>query len=207
MSEAIDVPSAGVGWAGRERVRLYRHSDLFALAIVALGFGLRILSAQGRPLSGDEAIHFLLVRLPRALDADRESLNGAHPPLFFLLLHYWTRLGNSEFFLRLLPVALGSILSLGRLSVDRDPDDQSAALGTLVLLSFSPALVSLSAEVRPYALMLLPMSAALLLLEHALDDRSPRRMTASSVFLSLAILTHYSAFFVVPAFSPMGSFA
>ena len=34
-------PATGESW-------LCRHSELFALAIVAIGFGIRILSAQGR---------------------------------------------------------------------------------------------------------------------------------------------------------------
>lgn len=198
MSEEARVHSA------QERARpatreslLRRHSDLFALAIVAMGLGLRIVSAQGRSLSGDEAVHYLLVNLPRALDVYRASLNNAHPPLFFLVLHFWIRLGSSELFLRLLPATLGGVflwvayrwalILLGR----------SAALMTLVLLSFSPALISLSAEVRDYSLLLLLMTAALLLLERAIEERSALRMAASSAFLSLAILTHYSAFFVV----------
>jgi 4-amino-4-deoxy-L-arabinose transferase-like glycosyltransferase len=198
MSEDIRVGPA------EERARpvtreswLRRHSDLFALAIVAIGFGIRIVAAQGKSLSGDEAAHFLVVNLPRALDVYRGNLSNAHPPLFFLLLHFWIRLGSSELFLRLLPVTLGGVflwvayrwalILLGR----------SAALMTLVLLSFSPALISLSAEVRDYTLLLLLMTASLLLLERAMEERSALRMAASSAFLSLAILTHYSAFFVV----------
>src|SRR4029077_8422654 len=164
-AEEAARPATGESW-------LRRHSELFALAIAAMGFGLRILSAQGRSLSGDEAVHYLLVNLPRALDVYKASLDNAHPPLFFLLLHFWIRLGSSELFLRLLPATLGgaflwvayrwALILLGR----------SAALMTLVLLSFSPALISLSAEVRDYSLLLLLMTAALLLLERALEERS-----------------------------------
>jgi hypothetical protein len=197
MSEETRVPPAEERAMPATRESwLRRHSDLFALAIVAMGFGLRILSAQGRSLSGDEAVHYLLVNLPRALDVYRASLNNAHPPLFFLLLHFWILLGSSDLFLRLLPAALGggflwvayrwTLILLGR----------SAALISLILLSFSPALISLSAEVRDYTLLLLMMTAALLLFEQAMEKRSPLQMVASSAFLSLALLTHYSAFFV-----------
>jgi hypothetical protein len=177
--------------------RLRRHSDLFAVAIVAMGFGLRILSAQGRSLSGDEAVNFFLANLPGALDTNWwGSLDPAHPPLFSLLLHFWVRLGSSEFFLRLLPVALGGAFLWVAYRWVLILLSSSAALMTLVLLSFSPALVSLSAEVRDYSLLLLLMTAALLLFEHAMEKRSPLRVAASSALLSLAILTHYSAFFV-----------
>jgi hypothetical protein len=162
-----------------------------------MGFGLRILSAQGRSLSGDEAVNFFLAYLPGALDARWwGSLDPAHPPLFFLLLHFWVRLGSSEFFLRLLPVAAGGAFLWVAYRWALVLLDRSAALMTLVLLSFSPALVSLSAEVRDYSLLLLLMTAALLLFEQAMERRSPLRVVASSAFLSLAILAHYSALFV-----------
>ena len=197
MTEGIRVAPPGhqAGPAASESW-LRRHCDLFALAIVAMGFGLRILSAQGRSLSGDEAVHFLLVNLPGALDVYRGSLDNAHPPLFFLLLHFWIRLGSSEFFLRLLPVALGGAFLWTAYRWVVVLSGRSAALMSLVLLSFSPAMVALSAELRDYALLLLLMTAALLLFEHAMEKQSPLRIAASSVFLSLAILTHYSAFFV-----------
>ena len=178
---------------------LRRHSELFALAIVAMGFGIRILLAQGRSLTGDEAVHFLLASLPRSLDIYRASLNNAHPPLFFLLLHFWIRLGSSEFFLRLLPATLGGAFLWVAYRWTLSLYGKSAALVTLVLLSFSPALVALSAEVRDYTLLLLLMAAALLLFERSLEKLSPLRVVASAAFLSLAILTHYSAFFVALA--------
>lgn len=191
MSEAVGIPLTSASW-------LRRHSDLFALAIVGIGFGLRILSAQGRSLSGDEAVNFFLASLPGVFDANWwRSMDPAHPPLFFLLLHFWIRLGSSEFFLRLLSVALGGVFLWVAYRWAMILLSRSAALVALVLLSFSPALVSLSAEVRDYSLLLLLMAAALLLFESAMEKRSPLRVAASSAFLSLAVLTHYSAFFVV----------
>ncbi len=200
MSEEVRAASAEhqAGQAEREPW-LRRYCDLFALAIVAIGFGIRILAAQGRSLNGDEAVHFLLANLPRAGDVYKASLNNAHPPLFFLLLHFWIGLGTSEFFLRLLPVAFGGaflwvayrwvLILLGR----------PVGLMTLVLLSFSPALVALSGQLRDYSLLLLLMTSALAVFERAMERRSPLAMVASSVFLCLAILTHYSAFFVALA--------
>ena len=67
------------------------------------------------------------------------------------------------------------------------------------MLAFSPALVALSAELRDYTLLLLLMTAALLFFERAVEKRSAIRMAASAAFLSLALLTHYSAFFVALA--------
>lgn len=166
--------------------RLDRRRGLFALAILAPGFAIRILWAQDRSLRADEAVHFLTVNLPGVLDVYRESLNNAHPPLFFLLLHFWVRLGSSEFFLRLLSVLLGTVFLWLAYRWVLILSGRPAALLSLAVLSFSPAMVELSAEVRDYALLLLLMAASLLLHERALAERSPLRMAASSAFLALA---------------------
>ncbi len=194
MSEEVRVASAE--YRAEREPWLRRHCDLFASAIVAIGFGIRVLAAQGRSLSGDEAVHFLLANLPRAGDLYKASLNNAHPPLFFFLLHFWAYLGTSEFFLRLLPAVFGGaflwvayrwvLILLGR----------PVGLMTLVLLSFSPALVALSGQLRDYSLLLLLIAAALAAFERAMEKRSALAMVASSTLLSLATLTHYSAFFV-----------
>jgi hypothetical protein len=200
MSEEVRVASAEhqAGAAEREPW-LRRYCDHFAFAIVAIGFGIRILAAQGRSLSGDEAVHFLLANLPRASDVYKASLNNAHPPLFFLLLHFWIGLGTSEFFLRLLPVVFAGAFLWVAYRWVLSLLSRSVALMTLVLLSFSPALVALSGQLRDYSLLLLLMTAALALFERAMEKRSALAMVASSTLLSLAILTHYSAFFVALA--------
>ena len=60
-------------------------------------------------------------------------------------------------------------------------------------LALAPVLTTLGAEVRNYSLLLLCMSSALYFLERALRDQNVTSIVYSSLFLYLAILTHYSA--------------
>ena len=60
-------------------------------------------------------------------------------------------------------------------------------------MTFSPTLISLSAELRHYPMLLLWMAAALYYLEHGLRTSSAKAIVKYSMFLYLAILTHYSA--------------
>ena len=69
----------------------------------------------------------------------------------------------------------------------------------LILASFSPALVALSAEVRAYALLLFCIGGALYFLERAFVQDSVRQMWDFTAFLYLAILSHYSAVFFAAA--------
>jgi hypothetical protein len=179
--------------------RLFHHSDALALAVVAAGFGLRIFAATRSYLNPDEALHYLLLNQSSVLLAYKASLSNAHPPLIYLVLYYWHFLGRSEWMLRLPLVAAGTAfcwmlykwmgLAFGR----------AASWIGLILVTFSPAMVALSAEVRAYALLLCCMGGALYFLERALAEKSVREMWYFSGFLYLAILSHYSAFFFAVA--------
>jgi hypothetical protein len=71
--------------------------------------------------------------------------------------------------------------------------DRSTAFLGLLLFSFAPALIELSAEVRQYALLLFFMSACLYLSERAIRGNSAKAMILFSLSLCGALLTHYSA--------------
>lgn len=182
--------SGGQIWVERW---LDRHTDLVALVIVLVGLAIRIGSTRGVYLSEDEALHFQLSNVPGVVDVYRSSLTSAHPPFFFLLLHFWRRVGHSEQFLRLLPALFGAAFLWVTYRWMTDVFGKSAAFFTLILLAFSPATVSLSASVRGYGLLLLLMVSALAVLERAIEMRSPLRIAWFSGLLYLAILTHYSA--------------
>ena len=179
---------------------LLNHLDALALAVVAAGFGFRIFAATRSYLNPDEALHYLLLNQSSAFLAYKASLTNAHPPLIYLVLYYWHFLGRSELMLRLPSVVAGTAfcwmfykwvgLAFGR----------AASWIGLILVTFSPAMIALSAEVRAYALLLFCMGGALYFLERAFAEKSVREMWYFSGFLYLAILSHYSAvFFAVAA--------
>jgi Dolichyl-phosphate-mannose-protein mannosyltransferase len=173
-----------------------RHGDRAAVIAVAVVFVIRIVAARDRYLSADEALHVEAASAPSLVGVYENSRFLAHPPLFFLLLHFWLRAGSSEFFLRSLPALFGvGFLCLAhrwaRLLLGR-----TAGLTALLLVAFSPALLPLAAEVRGYSLLLFLATAALAELEAALEARSPARMAGFSLLLFLAILTHFAALFL-----------
>jgi hypothetical protein len=175
------------------------HLNAFALAMVAAGLAVRVFVASRSYLNPDEAMHYMLINQPSAFLAYKASVAIAHPPLLYLLLYYWHFLGRSELMLRLPSVMVGTALCwmvfrwigmvLGR----------AAGLIGLIVATFSPALIALSAEVREYALLVFCISTALYFLERAFREESVSRMWYFSFFLYLAILTHYSALFFTVA--------
>ncbi len=183
---------------------LVNHLNLVALAIVAAGFVLRIYIATLSYLNPDEALHYLLMNQPSVFLAYKASLTNAHPPLIYMVLYYWHFLGRSELMLRLPSVLAGTAFCWVAFRWIGNVFGKAAGLIGLILCAFSPAMVSLSTEVRAYALMLLCMAGALYFLGRAFDEKSVRQMWFFSGCLYLAIFSHYSVLFFTVA---MGLYA
>ena len=174
---------------------LREHLNFVALAIIAAGLGYRVYIASRNYLNPDEALHYQLINQRNVWLAYQASLTNAHPPLYYFILYYAHLIGRSELMLRMPSVIAGTAFCwLGFLWLKRI---LGAAAGTagLVLFAFSPALVALSAEVRQYSVMLLCMASALYFLALAFEEKSVARMWCFSIFLFLAILSHYSVMF------------
>ena len=75
-----------------------------------------------------------------------------HPPLYHVLLHFWMYFGNSEVWVRLLPVLLGtgSIILLYR--VGTNLGNRKEGLIASLFLALSPYHIWYSQEARPYIL-------------------------------------------------------
>ena len=180
-------------WQHRVETYFEAAPNLVAGCILLLGFLLRLWKASGTFLNGDEAMHFLAANKPSLTEAYRASLNLAHPPLLILFLHVWRRLGTSELFLRLPSVIAGTIFCwIFFRWVTRLLGSEAGWVG-LLLVSFLPPLIELSAEVRQYPLMLCFLIAAAYALELALERNSGGMMISFFAFLYLAMLTHFSA--------------
>ncbi len=170
------------------------HSAALPLFLLAGGLVVRLVLAQFTFLNPDEVLHYLLSAEPSLALAYKASLTTAHPPLLIVFLHYWRWLGHSEFVLRLPSVLAGTAFCWIVFLWLRRATDRTTALIGLALLSFSPSLISLSAENRQYSLLMFFCGLSLCFLERAIEENSPGMMLLTSLSLYLALLTHYSSF-------------
>lgn len=126
------------------------------------------------------------------------SMQRIFPPLYYLLFHFWLRLGSSEFAVRALSalVGLGSIVAVYALA--KQLFDQATALVSALLLAVSPLHLWYSQEARMYIL----VAALGLCSAHFmwLTVRSGTRGQWAAYVFSTALLmnTHYFAIFLVP---------
>ena len=169
------------------------HAAPTVLIIIAVGGALRADVAASTYFQADEAWHALAANQKTLKQAYTHSTHLAHPPLFILALHFWVYLGHTEFVLRLLPVLAGTAsLWFAYLWLAEWMGRAPAVLG-VSLLSFSPTLIALTAELRQYSFLLLFQFAALYYLERLVKEKTARLAFGYALALALALLSHYSA--------------
>jgi hypothetical protein len=175
------------------------HVTWLAGAILAAAFVFRLGRASQGFLNPDEVVIFLVAHQHRAVDVWRSILLHPYPPLYSIVLYLWTFIGSSELVARLPSVIFGVGFLWFSFRWMKLAAGDAAALTGLVILSFSPPLIMLSTEVRPYMLQLFCMSVALWFLERAFHEDPVGNLVWFALWSCLSVLSHYQAFWFVLA--------
>lgn len=196
------MPASRKGeYAHMSRRVTWNRSIILVLLVLLVGTGLRLFKLGEQSFWLDEGLGIYYGRpdLP-ALFAG--LVGGNHPPLFFLLVHFWYPLaGESEYALRFLSLIFGVLtLPLIYLVARRFTGvGWIAGLVAVALAALSPMLVWYSQESRMYTLMtfLATLSAyQLLRLTERLENEGEASWAgwlAYGVVCALAIYAHYYA--------------
>lgn len=180
-----------------------RWQIVFAAVVVAAGLALKFRLAVITYLNPDEAYHVLMTFHGWRATL-REAWGDAHPPLLALITHAVSRVSRGEVAMRLAPILAGSCFPVLMCIWLRRVSGTLAGLTALFLLTLSPNLIALGAEVRSYTLAAAFVAASLVAFEQALDGRSWRAMALFSALLWGAILSDYS---VLPFAGAAGIYA
>jgi hypothetical protein len=173
---------------------LNQFSDWPAAFVVAVGFCWRVWLAHATFFNPDEAWHYSVANQDSFLNAYRASLTLYHPPLLVLVLYSWRTLGTSNLVLRLPCVIAGTAFCWIYYKWLSSILGRTVAWVGLLLVTFLPTTIAISADLRQYAFLLMFSAGAALFLERALAKDSARAILLSSGCLLLAMLSHYSAF-------------
>jgi 4-amino-4-deoxy-L-arabinose transferase-like glycosyltransferase len=203
---SIPIPAGSSEITGIIRVRPFAPRWLPAAILLLMGFGIRLWVSTQCHLNPDEALHYHTAHQPTLIDTYYESKSKAHPPLYFLLLHVWLQLGTTEAVLRSLSVLAGTFALWGAYRWIVRLYGESAGLIGMGILTFAPMMISLSTEVRHYALLLWFEVYALIAVEDVCGYHpSPKAVLRYFFWLTLALLTHYSAVWLVAATALYGT--
>lgn len=134
---------------------LSRKGVLLFLLVLAIGSWLRIYDLGAESLWLDEAISENFVKGNVAYIINESALQHNTPPLYWLILHYWTALlGNSEVALRSLSAILGIGAILITYLVGKELFNHKVGLIGSLLSAISYFHIYYSQEARAYALLL-----------------------------------------------------
>jgi hypothetical protein len=176
------------------------------LAIIALAFFLQTFSLARPSLWHDEGIS-VYIASKGVREILRETGATDHPPLYFLLLHFWLGLaGKSEFSVRFFSVFWGviSIALLYPLGL-RIFGVGNAQLA-MFLLASSPFFVRYAQEARGYTLWVALILASFYFLGRGWKENAPRFWLAYSLSALATLYTHFFSAFALAAQAAYVSF-
>lgn len=171
--------------------------SLLALAVVALGLLLR-LAIEPAWVNPDEGIYYAMATAADATRFWQGVAENAHPPLFYLVLRGIGQITTDFEWLRAPALVSGCIAIHAAYLFAREAAGAhraAAVTGLLAALAIavSPSMIVLSRVMRPYTMQVAFVLLALYGLARYLRTRSARPLVLYSLFLSFALLTHYSS--------------
>jgi 4-amino-4-deoxy-L-arabinose transferase-like glycosyltransferase len=169
--------------------------------LVLLALGLRLARLAFQPLWWDEgwSLYFATTGIGTMLELTAVDI---HPPLYYLLLHLWTRLlGPGIFSVRLLSVGIGTAtVPLLYLAGKRLLGRTGALLVAVFLLALSPFHIYYSQEVRMYGLVaLLGLAATYFALQWDPEGWGVGPAIGYVLATAAALYTQYYAIFLLLA--------
>jgi 4-amino-4-deoxy-L-arabinose transferase-like glycosyltransferase len=142
-------------------VRIAEHRWLVLTLLTVLALALRLIRIAYQPLWWDEgwSLYFATTSIGNMMELTAVDI---HPPLYYLLLHFWIRLlGPGIVSVRLLSVLIGTATVPLLYAAGRRLSGHRGGLLAAFLLAISPFHVYYSQEVRMYGLVTLLGLAAL----------------------------------------------
>jgi uncharacterized membrane protein len=173
--------------------RVYRY---VAIGILIVALSLRLMGLN-KGMHLDEGTQLELAQRGGVVDVVVNFIGNAHPPLYFIVLHFWSQLSNNEVFLRLPSVLMGMATVLViMLWLKRYSSLASIIAGALV--ATAPMLLTYSQEIRDYPLLLLATALTFFFASRA--AMVPDRLSSYvglGLSLTLAVASHLISIFLV----------
>jgi mannosyltransferase len=169
------------------------------LPILLLAFLLRIACLDAQSLWWDEAFSFSMSVADMPSLMENAIHYRVHPPLYYMLMHFWISLGHSEFLLRTLSVFCGTLsVAIIYATTALIGGKRLATLATL-LLAVSPFNIWYSQEVRMYSLTALLVLMSSFFFLRLLRHDTLRNWIGFGSCASLAVYSDYLYLFIILA--------
>jgi mannosyltransferase len=169
------------------------------LVILLIGVFLRVYDLGTQSLWWDESYSVWISKMGLSQIVATAAAGDNHPPLYYLLLHYWTMLfGTSEVVVRLPSVLFGVLAIPMTYAVGRRLFKEEVGLFAALILAFSTFNIQYSQEARMYSLMLLLVLLSMYFFIRFLQRNTVAVSVGYVLCTTLLLYTHvYGAFVVI----------
>jgi mannosyltransferase len=158
--------------------------------VIALGFGLRLFHLDAQSFWYDEAFSAGAARGTPAQILSND-FRDVHPPLYYLILHLWLALGESDLTIRLLSAILGVAGIAAIYSLGKTLFDNTVGLIAATIAAVAPYKIFYSQEARMYTLLFVLIAMLLVSYIRMLHTGSRRWWLAYTISAVLGLYTHY----------------
>ena len=170
---------------------------LWLFLLIAVGAAIRLWGANYFHYSADEAMHANIAKGFDLAEVLSFSHYEIHPPLLYILTHYWMSFSYAPAFVRCLPLIFGLLLIPLYYRIGHKLNGEMTGLCCAALIAFSNGCIIQSYVVRQYIFLIFFFSLAY---ERYLNWRETGRMgtlAAYSACATLACLFHFSGIFCI----------
>lgn len=164
------------------------------VGIFSLGAFLRTYHIGTESFWFDEA-HLLLESQKNIRVLFGVDIEGIHPPLYRLLIHFWMNMGRSEIILRIPSLIFSMVSGIFIYKISKLMFNRIIALYSLFLFSISPFQIYYAQEVKMYSLLLLLSLGSAYFFLRILKEGKFIAWVSYIFFTILSIFTHYFGFF------------
>ena len=172
-----------------------RRTTGWRLALVVLGGCLlRFVGLGKESIWLDEATSIIIARMNLS-SVVAWAAGDIHPPLYYLALHFWLFLGESEFAIRALSAVFGVLTIVVVYALANELFGPRVGLLSALLLALSPLHIWYSQETRMYVMVTALSLVASYLMLLALRRKRMRYWVGYVLASALALYTHYFALF------------
>lgn len=174
------------------------REHILLIVIVVVGLITRLYEVQYN-FNGDEVFSVKLASKEFSEVIQGSLQDKPHPPLYYVLLHLWTKaFGTSEVSVRILSILLSGVFLIVTYVLLRRLIDTWFALGLLFILAISPFFVYFGQEARPYALIACLSSINLLAFIRVLDSPQNRKhLVIWAISCALLVYSQYLGTFLI----------
>ena len=172
-----------------------RMNRFILLSVVLTGFFLRIYNLGARNLWYDELFS---LRIITDLNIARLTQSALKPPLYFIILHFWSfYFGQSEFVLRFPSVLFGVFSIFLIYKAGTVFFDKKTGLTAAFLIALSPLHIWYAQEVRDYTVATFFVLLSVYLIYLIFKKNRSTLWTGFIVFSILSLYINYFAFFTL----------